>query len=170
MFSTVWLTVIFTLAGAAVGTSQGHAAPAAPRGGSTGSAGSGQAEPTRIRIDLPYQPHVTGTDLRPERVEIFARDKDVVRFLGKSEERAGVQQAVTKVTVKAKAEDFYEGPRLYQLEQRIARAVEAQIRKRTKRACPTLDLMLHAGQGYRIRTGGVMIRPMRPVLAPHRSP
>lgn len=155
-------TVAAVSGAVAVSAQEAGAAPAPRRAGSARQ----PVEPTRIRIDLPYQSPVNGSDLRPERVEVFVTDKELVRFFGKSEERAGLQQAVTKVTTKATAAEFYDGRRLYQLEQRIARSVEAHVRKRTKRSFPPLDLMLHVGQGYRIHTGGVMIRP-RPPVVPH---
>jgi hypothetical protein len=152
--------------GVSVAGKRGEAARA-QRGAGPASTG---AAPTSIRLDLPYQQVIPGTDLRPERVEIFVSDKAIARFLQKYDERGGLQEAVTKVTAKAKAEDFYEGARLYQLEQRIARSLESRIRKRTGQRVPALDVMLHAGHGMHIRTAGVMIRPSRPIYPPHRSP
>lgn len=161
--------VVATAAAVAGVTQAGSRGEAAPTTGTTASSAR-SVEPTRIRIDLPYQQPVPGTDLRPERVELFVKDRELIEFLRRGEERAGLQAAVTKVTSKAKAEDFYEGQRLFGLEQRIARSVEAQVRRRTKRPVPRLDLMLYAGHGMHIRTAGVMVRPLRPVISPHRSP
>lgn len=145
--------------GALAGPGKGQAAP------TRGAASPGvTSEPTRIRIDIPYSSRSIQGDLYPQRLDVFTKDPALIRFFGDAKERAGVQKSITSATAKAIDEDFYDGKRLFALEQRIAKALAKQVERRTKRRVPNLDLMLYVGEGRRwhIRTGGVSIRPHRP--------
>lgn len=116
----------------------------------------------KITVSLPYNFRVGGGTLRAERLVIWTRDKRLARFLVNSAERSGIQQAVGKPLRKAPADTLFDGRKIYKLEQKVARAVARRYRKRTGRRAWHLDLMIHMGRRYPIRTGGVMVRPSRP--------
>jgi hypothetical protein len=149
------------------------AATAAATGALAGAAAARTAPARRasqvrpVRLDLGYQPVVVGTDLRPTAVDVFTRDPRAVGVLERSTERAGLQQAVTRVTQKITAADLYDGARLYRLERRIASALRDHLRRRLGRAVAAPDVMLQVGSGWRMRTAGVMIRPRYPQRPNH---
>lgn len=116
----------------------------------------------KITITLPWGLRVGSGSLRAERVVIWTRDKRLARFLKNSRERSGIQKAVGKPVRKASADTVFDGRKIYRMEQQVARAVTRRYRKRTGHQAGHLDLMLHLGRRYPIRTGGVMVRTSRP--------
>ena len=130
----------------------GHAKPPKPA----------KPKEEKITVSLPWGLRVGGGSLRAERLVIWTKDKRLARFLKRSQERSGIQTAVGKPVRKAPADTVFDGRKIYKLEQQVTRALARHYRKRTGRRAGHMDLMIHMGRRYPIRTGGVMVRPSRP--------
>lgn len=150
------------------GKTRAAPAPGAPGAQRTRSSQAARREPQRIRIDLVEMgdPRVVAQwELRPDRLDLFLLDPELVRFFTDPKERKGVTEAASKAASRSTDEDFWDGKRLYALERSVSKALCDHLRRRMGRRVSGLDLMLYAGhpRNWRVRPGGVVGLPLRPV-------
>jgi len=85
-----------------------------------------------------------------QRLAVQSKSVALIRFLEQKKESAGITKAVRKVLDAHTCADLGAGKKLARLQQRVAQALRAQYRKRTKRwvAAPTVVLFVYV-QRYR---------------------
>ncbi len=128
----------------------------------------GAKEPEKITLSLPSWTPIGKSGYRAQKLDVWTRDQKLAKFLRDSRERAGIGLALGIPLRSANKTVVQDGRALYRLERRLARAVAKRYRQRTHRRATPPDVMLYlTKRGRYIRTGGVMVRPVRPVPRPH---
>jgi hypothetical protein len=96
----------------------------------------------RVVLRLGRRVELRGCDYQVDRVEGFTEDARLATFLGDARETGGTESVVVRLLGAATCADVVDRKRLSALEGRLAAAVQAHYRARTRRTAGALVLTL----------------------------